>query len=135
MISKLLLASSVLLLTGCSAFSFFESDVKPIETIKIEQERPKLNLPNPEPLDLKDIKWVIITRENAEEVFNEIEKSGQPVAIFGLTSEGYESLALNFADIKTYIVHSKTILIKYREYYEPESINKRDDVNPTEENQ
>lgn len=113
---KLLLLSSVFLLTGCSIFS---EPVKQIETVKTEVERPKLNLPNPQPLDLRDVEWVIVTRENAEEVFAELEKKGEPIAIFGLTAKGYEALSLNIADIKVYLGTQKELLVQYRDYYEP----------------
>lgn len=113
---KLLLLSSVFVLTGCSIFS---SPVKQIETVKTEVERPKLNLPNPQPLDLRDVEWVIVTKENAEEVFAELEKKGEPIAIFGLTAKGYEALSLNIADIKVYLGTQKELLVQYRDYYEP----------------
>ena len=59
-----------------------------------------------------------MTRENAEEVFAELEKRGEPIAIFGLTSQGYEALSLNIADIKVYLGTQKELLVQYRDYYE-----------------
>lgn len=113
---KLLLLSSVFLLTGCSIFS---EPVKQIETVKVEVEKPRLNLPNPQPLDLRDAEWIVVTRENAEEVFAELEKKGEPIAIFGLTAKGYEALSLNIADIKVFLGTQKELLVQYRDYYEP----------------
>lgn len=115
MILKILLLSSVVLLSGCT---LFREPVKQIETVKVEVEKPRLNLPNPQPLDLRDVEWVIVTRENAEEVFAELEKRGEPIAIFGLTSQGYEALSLNIADIKVYLGTQKELLVQYRDYYE-----------------
>ena len=115
MILKILLLSSVVLLSGCT---LFREPVKQIETVKVEVEKPRLNLPNPQPLDLRDVEWVIMTRENAEEVFAELEKRGEPIAIFGLTSQGYEALSLNIADIKVYLGTQKELLVQYRDYYE-----------------
>jgi hypothetical protein len=60
-----------------------------------------------------------VTKENAEEVFAELEKKGEPIAIFGLTAKGYEALSLNIADIKVYLGTQKEILVQYRDYYEP----------------
>lgn len=110
------------MLTGCASFWPFgsSSDVKTVETVKVAVEKPRLNLPNAKPLTMKPVKWVVVTRENAEKVFAELEAKGEPVALFALTSEGYEALALNIADIKGYMQTQKTILIQYREYYEPE---------------
>lgn len=116
MILKILLLSSVVLLTGCA--SIFGPSVKQIETVKVEVSKPALNLPNPEPLSLRETKWVVITKENADKIFEELEAKGQPVALFALTADGYEALSINIADIKTFIGTQKEIIIQYRDYYE-----------------
>ena len=118
MILKILLLSSVVLLTGCA--SIFGPSVKQIETVKVEVSKPALNLPNPEPLSLRETKWVVITKENADKIFEELEAKGQPVALFALTADGYEALSINIADIKTFIGTQKEIIIQYRDYYEGE---------------
>tara|TARA_Y100000389_G_scaffold129456_1_gene126931 strand:+ start:4821 stop:5198 length:378 start_codon:yes stop_codon:yes gene_type:complete len=118
MILKILLLSSVVLLTGCA--SIFGPSVKQIETVKVEVSKPALNLPNPEPLKLRETKWVVVTKENADKIFEELEAKGQPVALFALTADGYEALSINIADIKTFIGTQKEIIIQYREYYEGE---------------
>jgi len=114
----LLLLTSAVLLSGCA--SLFGTPVKQIETVKVEVKKPPLNLPNPEALQLREVKWVVVTSENATEVFEELEKKGQPIAVFGLTADGYEALSLNIADIKTYIGTQKEIILQYRDYYEGE---------------
>lgn len=116
MILKILLLSSVVLLTGCA--SIFGPSVKQIETVKVEVSKPALNLPNAEPLKLRETKWVVVTKENADKIFEELEAKGQPVALFALTADGYEALSINIADIKTFIGTQKEIIIQYRDYYE-----------------
>lgn len=123
MILKILLLSSVVLLTGCA--SIFGPSVKQIETVKVEVSKPALNLPNPEPLKLRETKWVVVTKENADKIFEELEAKGQPVALFALTADGYEALSINIADIKTFIGTQKEIIIQYREYYEGEEDDKK----------
>ena len=117
MILKILLLSSVVALSGCA---LFREPVKQIETVKVEVSKPALNLSNPEPLKLRETKWVVVTRENAEQVFAELEAKGQAVALFALTADGYEALSINIADIKTFIGTQKEIIIQYRDYYEGE---------------
>lgn len=118
MISKILLSSLlVVALTGCSLFP----KVQQIETVKTAIEKPKLNLSDPDALKLEEVKWIVVTRDNAEQIFAELEKSGKPIALFGMTTDSYEALALNMNDIKAYLVTQKQILIKYREYYEGET--------------
>ena len=69
-------------------------------TVKTEVKKPSLNLPNPDPLVMKEVKWVVITRDNAEQIFAELESKGEPIAMFGMTTDGYENLTLNMQDIK-----------------------------------
>lgn len=122
-----LLLSSVALLTlsGCSFIPWFE-EVEKIETVTTAVERPRLNLEQPEPLKLQRTEWIIVTRENADEVFDRLEATGQPVALFAMTANGYESLALNIADIKGYLQIQKAIIVQYKEYYEPINNSKQE---------
>jgi hypothetical protein len=121
MILKILLLSSVILLSGCA---LFREPVKQIETVKVEVSKPALELPSPEPLKLRETKWVVVTRENAEQIFEELEASGEAVALFALTADGYEALSINIADIRTFIGTQKEIIIQYRDYYEGENNDK-----------
>ena len=114
-VSCLLLVVVLLIFSGCSTFK----SEKQVEVITQEIEKPKLNLDVVEPLDLKPIKWIVITRENVAQVFSEIEQEGKSVALFALDTDTYEILAINMEDIKRYILTQNQILIKYKEYYEP----------------
>lgn len=82
-------------------------------------ERTQLKLNDPAPLQAREIKWVIITPENAEEVFKKLKEQNADLVLFGLTDDGYEQLALSMAEIRNYIASQKAIIVKYREYYEP----------------
>ena len=105
------------MLTSCSG-------VKKLEIFKTEVEREKLNLNKPTPLQLEQLRWIIITSENADEVFKKLEESGIDPVLFGLTDEDYELLAKNFARIRNHLKITNDLLDKYKEYYEPE--NKKD---------
>ena len=114
-VSCLLLVVVLLIFSSCSTFK----SEKQVEVITQEIEKPKLNLDVVEPLDLKPIKWIVITRENVAQVFSEIEQEGKSVALFALDTDTYEILAINMGDIKGYILTQNKILVKYKEYYEP----------------
>lgn len=91
------------------------------KTINVQTEaveKTHLDIQEPEPLDAKPIGWIIITRENAEEVFAELEAEGKHVVLFGLTSDDYRDLSLTIADVRTILVTQKEIIVKYKEYYE-----------------
>jgi hypothetical protein len=109
---SVLLFGLILLLTNCAAA------VKEISTYKVEKKKEPLSLPAPSPLELQDVKWVIITKDNAEEVFEQLKADGGDYALFALTDKGYEQLALNIADIRTALTMQRQIIISYQEYYE-----------------
>ena len=104
---------AIILLSSCAA------GVKVIDTYKIEKKREPLALDMPAPLELQDVDWIIITKDNADEVFEKIknEKNGD-YALFALTDNGYEKLALNFADIRNKIAEQRQIILSYKDYYE-----------------
>ena len=101
-------------LTSCAG-------VKQLEIFKQEVPREKLNLNKPTPLELENLKWIIITSENAEEVFKKLEESGIDPVLWGLTDKDFELLAKNFARIRNQLKITNDLLDKYKEYYEPEA--------------
>ena len=104
---------TILLLTSCVA------GIKTITSYKIEKKRAPLDLSVPSPLSLQNVDWIIITKENAEEVFEKIKEGGGEYSLFAVTDKGYEKLALNFADIRNKLAEQRQIILSYREYYEP----------------
>ena len=103
----------VLALTGCSI-----GGEKKIKIFAVEEPRQKLNLPDPMPLTLEDIRWIIITSENAQEVFKKLEEAGIDPVLFGLTDKDYELLAKNFAQIRQKLQETNNLLEEYKKYYE-----------------
>ena len=61
--------------------------------------RAQLNLEKPTPLQLEELQWIIITSENAEEVFKKLEEKGIDPVLWGLTDKDFELLAINYAII------------------------------------
>lgn len=117
---SLILTTSLLLLSGCASFSLFgEDDVKPVEVVTKEKERTRLNLELPTPLKMRDVQWIVITPENAEQVWQQLEESNTDLVLFGLTDEGYENLAINIANVRNMMNQQRIIILKYKDYYEP----------------
>ena len=98
-------------LTSCSS-------VQKLDIFKTEVKREPLNLSNPETPKLEEIKWVIITSENAEQVFAKLKEQGKDPVLFGLSDDDYQLLSKNFAQIRAYMIKQNLTLDKYREYYE-----------------
>ena len=65
------------------------------------------------------VEWIIITKDNAMEIFEEVKSKGGEYSLFALTDTGYEKLALNFTDIRNRLAQQRQILLSYKEYYEP----------------
>ena len=66
------------------------------------------------------MRWIIITSENAEEVFKRLEEEGIDPVLFGLTDKDFQLIAKNFAQIRNQLKITNDLLDKYKEYYEPE---------------
>ena len=101
-------------LTNCSG-------VKSLSIFKEEVKRQELNLEKPTPLQLEQIKWIIITYENADEVFKKMEEQGIDPVIFGLSDKDFQLIAKNFAQIRAHLKHTNDLLEQYKEYYEGET--------------
>lgn len=123
-----LLLVATLGLSACSS-----TKPRPIEISAKPIERPPLILPDATALRMRDLEWIVITKENAEEVFAELEASRKDAALVGLTDEGYEILSLNYSEIMAYIQQQNAIIAAYKNYYE-ESEQAIDDANSQIEN-
>ena len=102
-----------MLLSGCSI-----GGEKKIKIFSIEKPREKLDYPMPTPLQMEEIKWIIITSENAEEVFAKLEAAGIDPVLFGITDKDYQVLARNFAQIRQKLQETNNLLDEYKKYYE-----------------
>ena len=78
-------------------------------------------MPPVDTLTMAEVKWIIVTEENLDEVIADLKKSGQPLAIFGLSGQGYENLSTNFSAIRALVQQQQTIIAAYKQYYEQSS--------------
>lgn len=119
-VHHLLILLIVPLISGCSALSWFKRDeVKPIEIQTKQVERTPLNIADPTPLKGREIKWVVITPQNAEQVWQKLTQENTDLVLFALTDDGYESLAITMAELRNFIAQQRTIILQYKNYYEP----------------
>jgi len=102
----------VLALTACSQLpQRIEVSAKPLD-------KPQLTLPPVDEIRLRNVEWVVINTENMEEKIAELTATGQPLALFVLTGEGYENLGLNFSDIRALVQQQQKIIVAYENYYQ-----------------
>lgn len=117
-----MLTLTTFLISGCSS-------VQKLDVFSTPVERAPLALPNPETPKLEDIKWIIITSENAEEVFTKMKNEGKDPVLFGISDDDYELLAKNFAQIRAFMIQQGSTLDQYREYYEADDSTTVDATN------
>ena len=102
-----------LFLNGCAAVA-----VKELQSYKIEKKREPLDLPMPVPLELLDVEWIVVTKDNVDEVMEKVKAEGGDYALFAVTDEGYKKLSTNYADIRNKLYEQNQIILSYKEYYE-----------------
>tara|TARA_R110000822_G_scaffold305122_1_gene430651 strand:- start:334 stop:702 length:369 start_codon:yes stop_codon:yes gene_type:complete len=119
-INKILALAFIVLLTGCSI-----GGEKKIKIFSVEKPREKLDYPMPTALQLEELKWIIITSENAQEVFAKLEEAGIDPVLFGITDKDYQVLARNFAQIRQKLQETNNLLEEYKKYYEPKEEEKK----------
>ena len=110
----ILMVIGVMMLGGCSS----TPEVKQIEVTTTAIEKLPLSLPNPAPLEMDEVEWMIVTEENIDEAWALLKSKNEGVALFALRHGDYERLALNIKEIRALLGEYIVILSKYREYYE-----------------
>ena len=114
---SVLLIAGVLSLSGCSS-------IKKLDIFTMEIERAPLDLDKPTIQQLEELKWIIITSENADEVFKKMEEQGLDPVVFGLSDKDFKLLAKNFAQIRAHMMKLNVMIDEYKDYYESDVINK-----------
>ena len=106
-----LLMIPLLGITGCTTTKTVKVLSEPVNSVA-------LSPPNIRDLELQGVRWFIVTPENIDEVFKELEEQNKDVVLFGITDDGYKGLALNLAQIRELLLQQQAIIKAYKEYYE-----------------
>tara|TARA_R110000744_G_scaffold45162_1_gene100387 strand:- start:115 stop:510 length:396 start_codon:yes stop_codon:yes gene_type:complete len=118
---KLLLLSSVFLVSGCSTLGGLFGKaavpvVAPVEIITITEPAPMYHPPLPEGVTPSVIEWIILSPSIMREYISNYDEGNAPaVAYYGLTAQAYENLSNNLADIRRYIRQNLNIIKYYRD--------------------
>jgi hypothetical protein len=113
---KWLVLMGALMLVGCSAPAP-EPTTKPVVIQSQPVERPPFNPPPVEPYQPRNVDWKIVTPENVDALFNQMQASGEPMVLFAVTENGYENIAINSREALRVILQQQTVINGYREYY------------------
>jgi hypothetical protein len=119
---KFLILSSLIVLSGCSTLGNMFSRpaavpvVAPVEIITITKPAPMYHPPLPEGLSPADIEWIVLNPSVMREYVENYDTGDAPaVAYYSLTSQAYENLSNNLADIRRYIRQTLNIVKYYRD--------------------
>jgi hypothetical protein len=81
-------------------------------------EKPKLNLPEADPISMKPVSFVVLTPENTEEVFKKLEQAKEELVLFGMKGQSYKNLSLNLEILKQHMRFQNEVIRLYKQYYE-----------------
>ena len=113
-LQSLILSTLVLSLVACSA-------TRRIEVTTASIERVPLTLSKVDTLKLDEVTWIVITPENIDQVFRDLETKNFDIVLFALTDDGYENISVNIAKIKKLVLQQKAVMAAYKRYYETQS--------------
>ena len=72
-------------------------------------------------LKLDEVTWVVVTPENIDQIFRDLETKNFDIVLFALTDDGYENISVNIAKIKKMVLQQKAVIAAYKRYYETQS--------------
>ena len=113
-----------LIVTACS-----RSSEKEIVTVPTVVETPKIELPQirivsrPSPIKMKNSDIIVVTESNLEEVINRVKNTQGEFVLYAMTAQSFESLALNFEQIKKFIETQNQIILYYEKAVKKEPDN------------
>lgn len=107
---------------GCLTLLFALSACSPpFEEIRVSTtpvDKPILTLPPIDELNLRNVEWHVITRDNFEQKIAEFEERGIPIAFFAVSGDGYQALSLNLNDLRSQVEQLNAIVVAYENYYQ-----------------
>ena len=89
-----------------------------METPEIDAPTIRI-VPRPDPVELKNADIVVVTEANLEAVIARIKTEQGDFVLYAMTAQSFESLALNFEEIKKFIEEQNAIIVYYEESVTP----------------
>lgn len=109
-----------LVLTACA-----RTPEKEIVTVPTVVEVPQIEapviqiVPRPEPVELKNADIVVVTEANLEETIARIKEMQGDFVLYAMTAQSFESLALNFEQVKRFLEQQNSIILYYEKAVSP----------------
>ena len=118
-----------LLIASLTVNACSRSSEKEIVTVPTVVETPKIELPQirivsrPSPIKMKNSDIIVVTESNLEEVINRVKNTQGEFVLYAMTAQSFESLALNFEQIKKFIETQNQIILYYEKAVKKEPDN------------
>lgn len=98
------------LLSACSS---------PTVTVKTV-ETPEIHAPSPAPLNLKNVEWRVLNKEQLIKLLDEInKKQSNDFVIYALTPDGFENLNGNIVELRRFLLEQKQVITFYQQIQKP----------------
>jgi hypothetical protein len=104
-----------LLLGSCSSWP----KLRQIEVKTIEVDRVIPTQTRPQPINLHDITWFVVTEQNFKDFKARYTKQNGTFLFYAISVRDYETLALNMAEIKRYVDQQRQIIVYYEKAVAP----------------
>lgn len=107
--------ATVILLAGCGHHT---RTVDEIDIVKNVRPIEVLHPPLPEGVTWEEVEIIVLTPEIMRELLTKLDNgeiNEGDVVFAALTSDGYEHLAVNLAELKRYIEDQKAVIMYYRD--------------------
>lgn len=117
---SLLIISSLFVLGGCSILP----KAQPVDVRTIAEIPPMYHPPLPLEIQGLPVKWKVLTPEIMEEYLALVKEGKAPaMPYYALTTQQYENLSVNMAEITRYTKNILSIVEYYRNYDQPKKEN------------
>lgn len=110
---KVLLLLPLLFVSACGSST--------VVTRPVLQERAPFIPPVVAPAQQQPLEWVVVTRDNSQQKFSELENRTGSSTMFALSPQGYQNLSLNVAELRRYIEQQNAVITAMRKYYEEQN--------------
>ena len=118
----LILLPLLLLSSGCSTWN----PLKRIEIKTVEVDRVIPTQNRPRPVKMNDIYFYVVTEQNFEDFKKRFVKENGDLVGYVLSVRDYDTLALNMAELKRYLIQQKEIIVYYEKAVTPKPKEKKD---------
>jgi hypothetical protein len=107
------------MLSGCS---LFPKAIEPIEVVTIQERPPMYHPPLPMEMQLGEVVFEVLTPDIMAEYSKLVEEGNAPAKpYYALTTQQYENLSMNMAEIKRYVTNILQVVKFYRDYDKEEN--------------